>query len=172
MYTRVNNYGAICRLKVHFSGGFPLLNLLPALTPKEGKRFYESLPIEGGETVGTYYSSGSFRFSEAAVTTIAGHPYSQTAIFSFPSNDPKRAQRIEKFLKIKFLEMKMTDGNSLIMGRNDIYQNTPPKISITSDQHRTEIKLETQSIQPVLRMNTDGGASPTGYDYTYDFILS
>lgn len=67
--------------------------------------------------------------------------------------------------------MGMTDGSALVVGRNDVFQNTKPKVSFSSDLHFTEIRVESESIQPMLRI-TDAGGTTGGYNYLYEFILS
>ena len=172
MYTRVNQNPQICGVKIYFDGGFQLLRFLEN-GPKDKKRYYETKPTGIVKAEKVYLGRGSFRFQENPQTSEAGTSYKQTASFRFPSNDPMRGQRIDSFQKVKYLEMMLSNGDSLILGRNDIFQNRKPNVLVSSDLQMTEVKIESESIQPVLRVHkSNDDVNTSGYDYTYDFELS
>lgn len=174
MYKRVSNHPFLCYLTLYFSGSFPMIINFPDEIPKKDDRFYKTIHQGVYDEADPYFSSGSFNFAETYSESDAGGLYRQQATFRFPSNDVQRAQRIESYRKVKYLGLHLTDGSELIMGRNDIDQNRAPAVQINSGVHLTEVKLTTESIQPVILVRkTEGGGSPLlGYDYTYNFELS
>lgn len=173
MFKKVENQRFICQLKLHFEGDFKLINL-SGDAPEQSRRFYHTIHDEKYNPSDLYFSKGSFNFSENGQETESGFLYKSQAVFRFPSNDSKRAQRIEEFTKAKFLEMILNDGTSFIMGRNDVFQNRKPSVSFASTFHLTEVKISSESIQPVLQVfkESDGGVPLIGYDYVYNFELS
>lgn len=173
MYQKVHNSVFICSLKLHFDGDFEILHLTES-SQQFGARYYQSANKNKSISVPfipAYHSSGSFRFSENSQEVSAGHFYKQEAVFSFPSNDEKRAERIDKLQRLLYLELVLTDGRSLILGRNDIKQNAKPSIGVKSNLQRTEISVVTESLLPVTKLNNGSGLN-LGYDYTYNFKLS
>ena len=174
MFSKVNNQVFICSLKFHFDGKFEHLYFSGA-APDQDQRFYESIHKSGTAADPSYFSSGSFSFTETSQESDAGTFYRQEAAFRFPSNDKLRSQRIEKLKQLKYLEMILNDGSSFVMGRNDIDQNAKPVVRTQSNFHLTEVRLSTDSILPVspLFVFEEGGPNPLlGYDYTYNFELS
>lgn len=172
MYERISTQKFICSIKLHFDGRFDLLKLTGDL-PRKDRRFFETIHSGKLDESKTYFSVGSFAFSENLRTSQMGNEfYVQEAKFRFPSNDLRRAERISSFKKVKFLEMFLNDGSSFVMGRNDIDQNTRPTITTSSNFHSTEVVVRSESIQPVIKLSEGDVPPMVGYDYTYNFPLS
>lgn len=176
MFQKVTSQRFICALKFYFEGDFRIFNLTES-PPELSQRFYETIHAGSYDQSDPYFSKGSFNFSENSNESESGVFYKQQATFRFPSNDVKRAARIEELRKIKYLGLILNDGTEFIMGRNDIYQNRKPETQTSSTFHMTEVKIMTESIQPIIQIHSeddgDGGGEPLlGYDYTYDFELS
>lgn len=173
MFEKVDKQRFICSIKLHFSGKFELINLSGDL-PYVGQRFYESIHNGSYDSADPYFSRGSFNFSESSAQTESGILYKQQATWRFPSNDLKRAVRIDQFQKTKYLEFILNDGTSFIMGRNDVFQNRAPLVETDSTFHMTEVKISSESIQPIIQIHqpTDDVEIVYGYSYIYNFELS
>lgn len=173
MFEKVDKQRIICKLKFHFDGGFETINLSGDL-PYVGQRFYESVHSGKLDVNDTYFSKGSFTFSENSSPTESGILYKQQITMRFPSNDLRRGARIDMIHKVKFVEMILNDSTSYIMGRNDITQNRRPSIETDSGLHMTQVKISSESIQPVIKVHNQSSESEVlfGYDYIYEFELS
>lgn len=95
-----------------------------------------------------YSSISKINFSEESVTTTAGTYWKQKVEFQFPTTDPNRAERIALLHKIRFLKVILNDGTAVVIGRNDITQNSYPNIKSTSNENLCGIELEVKSISP------------------------
>ena len=117
-------------------------------TIEEYGGFYATNVITGTEEQ-LYTSSGSLKFSESGNDTEAGMIYNQTLTFIIPSTDELRAQRIDQFKKVKFINLIFSNGAKLFFGRNDVDQNTKPKVKIKSDDKLTSIEFSQKNIVPL-----------------------
>ena len=95
-----------------------------------------------------YATISSIEFSEESAESAAGDSWKQKVQFRFPSNDKNRSERLALMKTIKYVQIKLNNGKAIIVGRNDVFQNTNPKIKIKSNQQLTEIELEVTSIAP------------------------
>ena len=132
----------VCFVSLYFSGA------PAAVSASEIGNFYNSELLEDDKT-DLYVTSGSLKVRETGKQGRSGLPYTQQIVFVLPTNDELRAQRINQFKKVKFIAIKLTDGRSLFFGRNDLVQNTPPKIKITSDEKLSQIEFTQKSITPL-----------------------
>ncbi|MFD2824780.1 hypothetical protein ACFS5M_13945 [Lacinutrix iliipiscaria] len=107
--------------------------------------FYNSY-VQNSTTKQAYFTPSKVKLTETGKTTAAGILYTQKLEFKFPSNDPLRAMRIKDYCKVKYIYIKMSNGLVFFFGRNDIYQNSSPKISIVSTNKTTTITYTTHSI--------------------------
>ena len=107
--------------------------------------FFDTL-ITGASSEGIYLTSGSLKFTEVSKQGPSGIEFTQTIEFSLPTNDELRAKRIHQFIKVKFIAVKLTNGAVLFFGRNDIVQNTAPKIKINSSEKLTKIQYKQKSV--------------------------
>lgn len=167
-YNRINKFTAICAVRIFFSGNFPLLTLSNGVA-QDGNRFFQSEPTLSSVFKTAYHGKSSFRFTESGKETAAGVVYSQQIIMRYPSMDADRSRRNLSFHSVRFVEMQLTDGTVLIMGRNDIQQNTKIKVETSSDLNLTQVKMSSESIQPVLIKFVRPGEA---LNYTYDFIYN
>lgn len=117
--------------------------------------FYNSI-MEDAEFHKAGVSISSIDYAQESVTSKAGISYKQKVTFRFPNGDQYRADRIALMQKIKFVNIKLTDGRLLTIGRNDFNQNTKPIIKTTENTKVCEVEIESQSI------------FPTGYTPSYD----
>lgn len=132
----------ICDIQVSFSG-----RLKPS-TKENWQHFYDSIGVSL-TFLKTYFRKASVSFSEDSAASPSGNYYIQKLVISFPERfDRQRASRLEAFNKIKFVKIGLSNGKELIVGRNDFFQNAKPKISISSNQKLTQIKIEAHSIFP------------------------
>lgn len=131
-----------CKIALYFNA---------AIKPEESEElggFYATNVISGTEEQ-LYTSSGSVKFSEKGNETAAGMLYKQTLTFQLPTTDALRAQRIDQFKKVKFINLVFSNGAKLFFGRNDVDQNTKPKVTVSSDDKLTKIEFSQKNIVPL-----------------------
>lgn len=90
----------------------------------------------------------SINFGKESVKTPAGVKYTQKAVFKFPENDKYRSERIALLQTIRFVKLKFTNYQDIIIGRNDFNQNTLPNIKSSSDGQFCIIEVTSISIFP------------------------
>lgn len=108
-----------------------------------------------------YMSPSKATLSEKGNDTEAGMIYEHSLTLQFPNNDPLRVMRIQDYLKVKYIYIKLSNGMVFFFGRNDFYQNAKPKISLTSTEKRTSI---TYKMKSMLQLGFTNGS--------FDFNLS
>ena len=114
-----------------------------------------------------YYSIGSASFLESSSESRSGVLYTQKTGLKFPSNDKFRSQRLDQLRRMKFLAIKFSHDQQLIIGRNDFFQNTAPKVTVSSGVKVTNVEFVTTSIFPVgFFENT------VPYGFAYEFPIS
>lgn len=139
---RVASSPNACMVSLFFSG-----NPKPS-TIINTDAFYASV-LSKDDKANLYVSSGSVKVAEKSTNSRPGLHFTQTITFSLPTTDEFRAQRIHQFRKVKYLSIILSDKRQLFFGRNDIKQNTPPKISISSNEKLTQIQFQQKSIIPL-----------------------
>src|SRR5690606_21963996 len=95
-------------------------------TPSVGSSlqpFYNTY-VQNSQAQPAYFSPSKARFSETGKQTRAGMVFEQKLQLQFPSNDPLRIERIQQYLKVKYIYIKLSTGMVFYFGRNDFYQNT------------------------------------------------
>jgi len=114
-----------------------------------------------------YYSIGSAKFSESSSESRRGVVYTQKIKLKFPSNDKFRSQRLEELRQAKFISIKFSTDQKVILGRNDFFQNTKPRVKVSSDEKVTQLEFVTTSLFPVgFFENT------AAYGFVYEFPIS
>lgn len=131
----------ICGVELAFVG-----ELSPSSIP-EWQSFYNSSMFALDFTK-THIGLGSVAFAEESQESAAGTSYKQSVIIRFPATDGNRSQRIALMDKVRFVKLKLTNGLDLVIGRNDIKQNSRPKIKIKTNIKTAEAEFETVSIFP------------------------
>lgn len=131
-----------CKVSLFFSGQ-------PKTSSSSGNGAFFASVLPKDHQADLYVSSGSVKVKETTKTGRSGTRFHQSITFVLPTNDELRAQRINQFKKVKFLSIGLSDKKQLFFGRNDVKQNTPPKISITSDEKLTQIQFKQISITPL-----------------------
>jgi hypothetical protein len=139
LFDKLKSNPSICGVEVAFTG-----ELIPS-NITDWQQFYNAT-LSNTDFQKVYASSGSVTFNEETSETISGTLHKQKITIRFPSNDEKRSDRLMKFNKVRFIKIKLTNGKDLVIGRNDIQQNSKPKISMKSNHQLTEISFETVSI--------------------------
>ena len=131
-----------CKIALYFSA------IVEPSTSESLGGIYSTDIISGTEEQ-LYSSSGSVSFREVGKETENGTIYTATLTFSLPTTDALRAQRIEQFKKVRYISLILSNGAKLFFGRNDIDQNTKPKVQISSDEKRTKIEFQQKNIAPL-----------------------
>jgi len=130
-----------CSIEVAFAG-----ISVPSIT--SGWQPFYNETFNGSNFIPAYSSISKINFSEESSTSAAGTSFKQKVEIQFPATDKNRAERIALLHKIKFVKVFLNDSTAIVIGRNDIKQNTPPNIKIKSNENLCAVEIETQSISP------------------------
>lgn len=130
-----------CAIEIAFEG-----DTIPS-TITGWQPFHNSL-FENATFHKAYATLSSLEFSEESISSASGTSFRQKIIWRFPENDKNRAERIALIHKIKFVKFIYTNGQHLVFGRNDISQNTKPKIQTNSNGQLCQVEMESLSISP------------------------
>jgi hypothetical protein len=95
-----------------------------------------------------YYSIGSASFRESSNLSAQGTSYVQKVTLKFPSADKNRSQRLEQFRNVKFISVKLSNNLKILIGRNDFFQNSKPKVEVSSNEKVTTVEFTSVSIAP------------------------
>lgn len=144
----------ICGIEIDLTG-----NAIPAIGSSH-QPFYNTY-VQDSTAKQAYMSPSKGRLSEKGNNTDAGMLYEHSLTLQFPNNDPLRIIRIQEYLKVKYIYIKLSNGMVLFFGRNDYYQNAKPRISLSSTNKTTVITYKMKSIFPLGFTNG-----------SYDFNLS
>lgn len=137
VYTNVN----CCGIEVAFQG------LTVPSTITGWQPFYNETFVDANFQK-AYASISTINFSEASATVNGNTSYKQKTEFRFPATDQYRAERIALLHKLKFIKVKLSTGLDIVLGKNDVTQNTFPTIKTESNQNLCVVTVETQSIAP------------------------
>lgn len=137
VYTNVN----CCGIELAFNG-VSTPSIITGWQP-----FYNEI-FQNADFQKTYASIASINFSEASAILNGNTYFKQKVEFRLPHNDKNRAERIALLHKIKFVKVLLNDGKALVIGTNDVFQNTPPLIKTENNEQTLELTLEVQSIKP------------------------
>lgn len=124
------------------------LDLTGQLTPTVGpslQPFYNTV-VENATPVPAYFSPSKAVISESGAETRSGMVYDQKLQLQFPSADPLKVMRLEAYLKVKFIYITLSTGMVLFFGRNDYFQNTEPKKSVSITKELTQITYTVKSM--------------------------
>jgi hypothetical protein len=136
----VNPY--ICGIEFDFTG---------QLTPLDSAEIQSFFSSKANQLTWkeSYFGKKTVSFRETSKPDKkANTVYLQTLKIKFPSNDQNRSDRIYLFSKIKFIRIILNNSASLVIGRNDFFQNKRPVVKITSDEKMTIVTFTTKSIFP------------------------
>lgn len=138
----------ICKIYLDFNGRLTPVN------SAESQNFYDAV---GNQYTWkeTHFGKKSVRFSETEKRTTAGSIYTKNLQITFPNSDALRSDRIAKIKTTKFVRIELSNGNSILMGRNDFYQNKKLEITQKSDVLKTTITFKCVSMfsAGLLRIN-------------------
>lgn len=138
---RIRTNANICSVEIAFNG----ISVPSAL---EGWQPFYNSTFKDADFTEAYATITTLDFAEESNESPAGTSYKQKVTFRFPSNDKNRAKRIALLQKTKFVKLNLSEGQSIVIGRNDYNQNTAPKIGIKTNHHLCEISIESTSIFP------------------------
>lgn len=139
---KVNNNPSICGIELDFTG---------ELSPTFSQPYQNFFNSKANQLtwVNAYFGKRTVSFSETSkIDQNQNLYYIQTVSIKFPSNDAQRSERINVLSKVKFVKITLTNGSSLVIGRNDFFQNKKPKFQVTSDEKSTTVKYTSSSIFP------------------------
>ena len=131
---------------------------------KDGKA-YAAVGLKGfNDTVlleaayqNVYASLSAISFIQKSSDSRSGRSYTQQLQFQFPNGDTFMADRIEEIQQARYMIMKLTNQELMIIGRNDLDQNTRPKITTESNTRTTQVTFECISISPTGRFTDLSG---------------
>lgn len=95
-----------------------------------------------------YFGKGSLSFSEEMKPSNSGNVFRQKVIFRFPNNDLQRSERMDLLARVRFINIILSDGRKMIIGRNDIRQNARIRPEIETNERQAEITIESVSMFP------------------------
>lgn len=130
-----------CFISLFFSGE-PKASALP-----NTDAFFTSI-LSPDHEADVYVTSGTIELNERSSESRSGVKYIQTLKFTLPTNDDLRASRLHQFKKVKFIAITLTNKKQLFFGRNDVKQNTKPKVSIASNEKLTTVQYQITSMVP------------------------
>lgn len=136
---RVKSNIHCCGIEVSF-GAIPQPSIIAGWQP-----FYNTI-YNNYDFKKAYAGLSSIDFSEESNLSTAGYSYKIKVSFRFPATDANRTERIELLHKIKFINVLLTDGRTITVGRNDYFQNTAPIIKTKTNEQLCEVELEVTSI--------------------------
>lgn len=121
------------------------IGLLNAISGSDHQNFFDAV---GNEFTwkDIHFGKQSVSFKESEKQAKSGSIYTQTLSISFPNTDGQRTDRIEKIKTANFVQIELSNGQKLVMGRNDFYQNKKPVIKASSSALKTTITFTTQSM--------------------------
>lgn len=142
MFDKVSGLSVyICGIEVS-TAGFSIPSNIEGWQP-----FFNTI-VKDAEFQKAHTSFSAVSFLEEADPTPAGTIYKQKLTFRFPNHDANRSSRIFELSNIKYYKIKLTNGSHIIIGRNDFYQNTKPKLAVKSNQSTTDVEVLTASMFP------------------------
>lgn len=131
----------ICGVHLDLTG-IATPSLAPSLQP-----FYNTI-VQDSAPIPVYTTPSKIRFSETSNDGRDGITFNQTLQLEFPSNDPLRVNRIQDYTKVKYLYITLSTGMVFFFGRNDYFQNTAPKVKVSSNEKKTQITYTCKSWFP------------------------
>ncbi len=131
LYKKVKDQPYICKIALDHSA-FEI----PLSGSEVFQNFYDT-KLQSSSLKEFYNSKGQARFSEQSSLTRSGVIYNQSLIISFPDGDLNKSRRLALLNKVKFIAIGLTNGRFILLGRNDAYQNTRPKIKSNSNEKKT-----------------------------------
>ena len=143
LFTKVSSVPNICALYFDLSGKSI------AFDPDD-VNFHHTV-VSNGLIQESYFQKSTVQFSEKASETTPGTKIEQTLTVSFNSSDEKRSERIMELMGVRHIIIKLTNGETLIMGRNDYFQNKKPLVTINSNHIKTTAEFYCESIIPISR---------------------
>jgi hypothetical protein len=136
---KVPNLSNICGIALDFSAA-----PIPSYA-EFGQPFYDSY-LQSSEAQSVYFGKRSVSFTENIKESPAGDFWEIKVNIQFPNNDKDRVLRIEEFRKAKYILVQLTGGKVLIVGRNDFFQNTKPKVKIKNTEQLTAVEFTAISL--------------------------
>lgn len=125
----------------------------PAIGPKG---FTDTVLLEAAYQ-DVYASLSAIQLVQKSSSSRSGDSYTQQLRFQFPNGDTDMAARIQEIMRARYMIIKLTNKEFMIIGRNDLEQNTRPTITSENNTRITQITFESQSIFPAGRFNDVSG---------------
>lgn len=141
IFDRIYSNVQLCKVEIALQG-----NLTPTYL-QNWQPFYNSIP--DGDYHKIAASISSINFEQSSEDTSAGRLFKQKVIFRFPNSDSKRSERVVILCQTKFVKLVLNDGQEIVVGRNDYFQNTLPKIDTKENQQTCEVTIEAASMMPI-----------------------
>lgn len=142
LLNKVNNSPIICKIGFDFTGN------LSAVNAKISQNFFNS---SGNQYTwkNSHFAKKSISYKELEKKTKAGSEFIQKLIITIPTSDENRSDRISIFKTVKFIKLELSNGQILVMGRNDFFNNSLPEVTTNSDHRSTRITFQTKTMFPL-----------------------
>lgn len=141
--TKVSSVPKICAVYFDLSGKSIAFN-------PDAVNFHHTV-ITNGFIEESYFHKSTIQFSESASELAAGTKFEQKLSMSFNNSDPNRADRMMELFTVRHIILELTNGERLVLGRNDYFQNKKPIISVNSDHIKLTAEFYSESIIPISK---------------------
>jgi hypothetical protein len=148
LFEKVSSFPVVCTIYFGFS-----ITVLPSVIDAWQPFYNNTL---SGDFTKAYFGKASVSFAETSETPAGGVQYKQKLTIVFPATDSNRALRMEQLHKVKYIKIELSTGKTILIGRNDYYQNARPAIKVESSEHLAQATFETISIFPTGFTPTKG----------------
>jgi hypothetical protein len=138
---RIIDQSTICKIEVSYENYFKV-NTDVAYQP-----FYDADIVnyyDVPEPVPATFSSMDFQ--EKSNPSNAGYSFEQNMSFRMVVHSKKRSQAVARLMQVKAAKIYKTDGSIYLIGRNDFFQNSPPKIEIKGNYKMIDFSMTCFSV--------------------------
>jgi len=111
------------------------------------QNFYDTDFLQA-DVLSLYSTQSKVSFTETKVSTRAGYQFKQTVSVSLPIGDELRSENVYKIHTAEQIVLKLTNGEYLLVGRNDKLLNLLPKVSYQGAEHVASFTFNCSSITP------------------------
>ena len=143
LFKKVSSVPNICKIF------FDLTGSSIAYAPEDPN--FENSLLTNGFLVDVYFQKSSIQFSEESSEENAGIRYTQTLNLSFVNSDALRADRLQELHRVRNIIIKLTNGETFVLGRNDFYQNKKPSLKSQSSLVKTSLEFYSESTVPITK---------------------
>jgi len=140
--TKIDTRPYICGVYLSFES-----LLAPIANSEVYQNFFDS-NVYNPDLHSVYSTLSKTSFAETSQRTRAGDVFEQKVNISLPIAAIDRSERITQILSARHIVFKLTNGNHIIIGRNDSRQNTSLKAQYNANEHTAIFQFTSKSHFP------------------------